>query len=404
MSTTTDWIEREHELYLNVAKRVPVVLDRGEGCRVWDVEGREYLDLVGGWAVDSLGHCPPAIVDALHAQAQRLIQVSNQFYSVPQLELARILVEHSPCDRVFIANSGAEANEGAVKLARRWGKRERGGAYEVISTLGGFHGRTLAMVAATGKPAYQAPFTPLPVGFLNVAWNDVEAIKRATTAQTCAILLEPIQGEAGVYVPDDGYLRAVRAWCDAQNLLLILDEVQTGVGRCGTLWGHQLFGVEPDIMTLAKGLGGGVPIGAVLAKERASAFEPGDHGSTFGGNPLACAAAIAVLREVLAQDLPARAARLGGYFRERLEALRARCPAIVEVRGHGLLLAIEFDREMAQDVLDALFARGVLVNAPKPTALRFMPPLVITEAEIDRAVDTLQVALDGVIAPSAAGR
>jgi acetylornithine/succinyldiaminopimelate/putrescine aminotransferase len=328
--------------------------------------------------------------------------VSNQFFSVPQLELARLLVEHSACDRVFIANSGTEANEGAIKLARKWGKRERGGAYEVISTLGGFHGRTLAMVAATGKPAYQAPFTPLPSGFVNVAWNDVEAIKRATTDQTIAVLLEPIQGEAGVYVPDEGYLRAVRAWCDEQNLLLILDEVQTGMGRCGTLWGYELFGVEPDVMTLAKGLGGGVPIGAILAKERASAFEPGDHGSTFGGNPLACAAAAAVFREVMAQDLPARAARLGTYFRERLEALQARCPAIVEVRGRGLLLAVEFDREMAQDVLDALFERGVLVNAPKPTALRFMPPLVITEAEIDEGIAALEAALDAVLAPTRA--
>jgi len=394
---TEHWIEREHELYLRVAKRVPVVLDRGEGCRVWDVEGRSYLDLVGGWAVASLGHCPPEVVASLHAQAQKLMQVSNQFYSVPQLELAELLVEHSPCDRVFIANSGTEANEGAVKLARKWGKRERGGAYAVISTLGGFHGRTLAIVVATGKPAYQAPVAPMPAGFVNVAWNDVEAIKRATTDETVAVLLEPIQGEAGVYVPDEGYLRAVRAWCDAQHLLLILDEVQTGVGRCGVLWGHELFGVEPDIMTLAKGLGGGVAIGAFLAKESASAFEPGDHGSTFGGNPLACAAALTVLREVLARDLPGRARAMGDYFRGRLEGLQARWPVITEVRGRGLLLAIEFDREIAQAVLDALVERGVLVNAPKPTALRFMPPLVISEAEIDDACAALEAALEAVV-------
>jgi acetylornithine/N-succinyldiaminopimelate aminotransferase len=403
MTKTSEWIEREHRLFLSVAKRVPIVLERGAGCRVWDVEGREYLDLVGGWAVTCLGHCPPAIVNALHEQAQRLIQVSNQFYSIPQLELAQLLVEHSPCDRVFIVNSGAEANEAAVKLARKWGKRARGGAYEVISTLGSFHGRTLAMVAATGKPAYQAPYTPLPAGFVNVAWNDLDAIQRATTDQTCAVLLEPIQGEGGVNVPDEGYLRAVRAWCDEQNLLLILDEVQTGVGRCGTLWGHQLFGIEPDIMTVAKGLGGGVPVGAVLAKEHAAVFEPGDHGSTFGGNPLACAAAVAVFREVLAQDLPGRAARVGAYFRAGLEALQARCPAIVEVRGRGLLLAIEFDREMAQDVLEAACARGLLVNAPKPTALRFMPPLIISEAEVDEALRILEAAIQAVLAPSATG-
>src|SRR5579884_2990357 len=397
-----EWMELESRVHLHTFKRVPVVLVRGEGCRVWDADGREYLDLVGGWAVDSLGHCAPIIVEALHEQAQRLIQVSNQFYTIPQLELARLLVEHSPCDRVFFANSGAEANEGAVKLARRWGKRERGGAYGVISTLGGFHGRTLAMVAATGKPAYQEPFTPLPPGFVNVPWNDVEAIKRATTDETCAVLLEPIQGEAGVNVPDPDYLRAVRAWCDEQHLLLILDEIQTGVGRCGRLWGHELFGVEPDIMTVAKGLGGVVPIGAVLAREPASAFEPGEHGSTFGGNPLACAAAIVVLREVLARDLPGRARDVGGYFRQRLEALQARWPAITEVRGRGLLLAIEFDREIAQAVLDALVERGVLVNAPKPTALRFMPPLTIAEAEIDEACAALESALGAVVgAPSA---
>src|SRR4051794_35311254 len=399
---TEHWIEREHELYLRVAKRVPVVLERGEGCRVWDVEGRSYLDLVGGWAVASLGHCPPTVVAALHAQAQKLMQVSNQFYSVPQLELAELLVENSPCDRVFIANSGTEANEGAVKLARKWGKRERGGAYAVISTLGGFHGRTLAMVAATGKPAYQAPVAPMPAGFVNVAWNDVEAIKRATTDETVAVLLEPIQGEAGVYVPDEGYLRAVRAWCDEQHLLLILDEVQTGVGRCGALWGHELFGVEPDIMTAAKGLGGGVPIGALLAKEHASAFEPGDHGSTFGGNPLSCAAAIAVFRAVLEQDLPARAERTGAYFLQRLEALRARWPAIREVRGRGLLIAIEFDREVSAALLDAARERGVLLNAVSPTIVRFMPPLIIAEAEIDRAVAVFNEALAATLASAGA--
>jgi predicted acetylornithine/succinylornithine family transaminase len=389
----TDWIALEERLYLRVAKRVPRVLVRGAGCRVWDDQGREYLDLVGGWAVDTLGHCPPEVVRALHEQAQRLIQVSNQFYTVPQLELAQLLVEHSPCDRVFFANSGAEANEAAVKLARKWGKRHRNGAYAVISTLGGFHGRTLAMVAATGKPEYQAPYTPLPAGFVNVAWNDIEAIKRATTDETVAVLLEPIQGEAGVHVPDDDYLRAVRAWCDEQGLLLILDEVQTGVGRCGRLWGHQLYGVEPDIMTLAKGLGGGVPIGAMLAKEHAAAFEPSDHGSTFGGNPLACAAAVAVFREVLARDLPARAERVGRYFYDRLRELQARWPQIAEVRGRGLLLAMEFRAELAQPVLHAALERGLLVNAVKPTALRFMPPLIISEAEIDEAVGILDAAL-----------
>jgi acetylornithine/N-succinyldiaminopimelate aminotransferase len=385
---TEHWIEREHELYFRVAKRVPVVLDRGEGCRVWDVEGRRYLDLVGGWAVASLGHCPPQVVAALHEQAQKLMQVSNQFYSVPQLELAQLLVDNSPCDRVFIANSGTEANEGAVKLARRWGQRERGGAYAVISTLGGFHGRTLAMVAASGKPAYQAPVAPMPAGFVNVAWNDVEAIKRATTDDTVAVLLEPIQGEAGVYVPDEGYLRAVRAWCDEQHLLLILDEVQTGVGRCGTLWGHELFGVEPDVMTLAKGLGGGVPIGAFLAKEAASAFEPGDHGSTFGGNPLACAAAGAVLSVIERDGLVGHAAEMGELLHGALADLGGR-----DVRGLGLMQAIELDEPRAKAIQQACLEAGLIVNAVDDNSIRLVPPLVISAAEIDRAHSTMRQAL-----------
>ena len=398
-----EWIERGEQVFLRTGKRVPLVLERGEGCRVWDTEGRQYLDLVGGWAVDTLGHCALQIVAALHAQAQRLILVSNQFYTIPPIELAQLLVDHSPCDRVFFQNSGAEANEAAVKLARKWGKRERNGAYAVISTLGGFHGRTLAMVAATGKPVYQAPYTPLPAGFVNVAWNDIDAIKQATTDETCAVLLEPIQGEAGVNVPDADYLRAVRAWCDEQHLLLILDEIQTGVARCGALWGHQLFGIEPDIMTVAKGLGGGVPIGALLAKESAAAFEPGDHGSTYGGNPLACAAALAVFREVLAQDLPARARRLGEYFATSLETLQARWPVIREVRGRGLLLAVQFDRDLAQAVLEAALERGLLLNAVTPSAIRLMPPLVIGEAEIDHAVAILDAALAATLTAAAAG-
>lgn len=399
----TDWMEIESRVFLRAYKRVPLVIERGAGCRVWDVEGRSYLDLVGGWAVDSLGHCPPAVVNALLTQAQTLIQVSNQYYSVPQLELAQLLVDHSFADRVFFMNSGAEANETAVKLARKWGKRHRNGAYGVISAMGGFHGRTLAMVAATGKPAYQEPYTPLPEGFVNVPWDDVEAIKRATRADTVAVLLEPIQGEAGVKVPHPDYLKAVRAWCDEQGLLLILDEIQTGVGRCGTLWGYELFGVEPDVMTLAKGLGGGVPIGAVMAKESASVFQPGDHGSTFGGNPLACAVGAAVFREVLERNLPAQAERLGQYFQQRLGELRARRPEIVEIRGHGLLLALEFDRELAASVLEASVERGLLLNSPTPTSLRFMPPLIITEAEIDEAVGILDAAIDATLAPAATG-
>ena len=274
---------------MRTVTRVPVTLVRGKGARVWDDKGKKYLDFVGGWAVNSLGHCHPVLVKALTEQAKTLIQTSNQFYTIPQLQLAELLIKNSCLDRVFFCNSGAEANEGAVKLARRYGKLHLNGAYNIITTFESFHGRTLAMVAATGQNKFQEPYIPLPDGFVNVNYNDIEAIKKATTAQTCAVMLEPIQGEGGVNVPDDNYLKEVRAWCDEKGILLILDEIQTGIGRIGTLFGYEQFGVEPDIMTLAKGLGSGVPIGALLAKEKASVFSPGDHGSTFGGNPLVCA-------------------------------------------------------------------------------------------------------------------
>jgi predicted acetylornithine/succinylornithine family transaminase len=395
---TNSWKDLESKVFMHVAKRTPVVLARGEGCRVWDDAGKSYLDLVGGWAVNTLGHCSPVIVDALIEQANTLIQVSNQFYSIPQLELAELLVENSPFERAFFGNSGAEANEGAVKLARKWGKLRRDGAYEVITADHSFHGRTLAMVAATGKPAYQKPFEPLPDGFVNVPYDDVEAIKRATGDKTVAVMLEPVQGEGGVNVPAEGYLKAVRRWCDEQNLLLIADEVQTGVCRLGTLWGHTQFGIEPDIMTLAKGLGGGVPIGAILVKEEQEVFEPSDHGSTFGGNPLVCAVALAVMRYVLKNDLAGHVERIGAHLRARLQELQAKAPAITDVRGRGLLLAIEFDREVAEQVLLEALEEGVLVNMIAPDLLRLMPPLILTDSEADQGVDILARAIDRALA------
>ncbi len=282
--------------------------------RVWDDKGREYLDFVGGWAVNSLGHCHPVMVKALVEQAKTLIQASNQFYTIPQLELAELLIEHSCFDRVFFCNSGAEANEAAAKLARRYGKLHLNGAYAIITTFESFHGRTLAMVAATGQNKFQEPYIPLPDGFVNVPYDNVEAIKKATTAQTCAVMVEPIQGEGGVNVPDDNYLKEIRLWCDEKGILLILDEVQTGIGRIGTLFGYEQYGVEPDIMTLAKGLGGGVPIGALLAKDKVSVFAPGDHGSTYGGNPLVCATSLAVVKFIIDNDIPTQVKHLGIVF------------------------------------------------------------------------------------------
>ena len=390
MSQSNDWQKLADRLFLNTITRFPVTLVRGEGARVWDDQGKQYLDFVGGWAVDSLGHCHPALVNALEEQAKTLIQTSNQFYTVPAIKLARLLAENSCLDRVFFCNSGAEANEGAVKLARKYGKIHLKGAYEIITTYGSFHGRTLAMTAATGQRKFQDPYTPLPDGFINVEYNDLEAIKRATNERTCGVMLEPIQGEGGVNVPDDDYLKKVEDWCHQKGILFILDEVQTGIGRTGTLFAYEQYNVEPDIMTLAKGLGSGVPIGAFLAKEKASVFTPGEHGTTFGGNPLVCAAAYATLKYIIDNDIPEKVNRVGKYFMTELETLKQQFDFITEVRGKGLLIAMEFDREIAQDVTMSCLNKGLLINKLKPNAIRFIPPLIITEKEVDEAVNILR--------------
>jgi len=389
-SKMDNWQELEHRLYMQTFKRVPVTLVRGQGARVWDSGGKEYLDFVAGWAVNSLGHCHPAVVEALKEQAQTLVQTSNQFYTIPQIQLAQLLVGNSCLERVFFCNSGAEACEGAIKLARRYGKLHLGGAYEIITTRDSFHGRTLAMVAATGQGKFQEPYVPLPDGFINVDYNDVDAIKGATSSQTCAVMVEPIQGEGGVNVPNDKYLEEIRAWCDDKGILLILDEIQTGVGRTGTLFAYEQFGIEPDVMTLAKGLGSGVPIGAFLAKERASVFAAGEHGSTFGGNPLVCAASFATLKFIIDNDVPGKTRRVGRYFVSGLEKLKAKFGFITDVRGRGLLLALGFTGDIAEEVVLACLEQGLLVNGVKPNALRFMPPLTITEKDVDEALGILE--------------
>ena len=389
----TDWQELERRYFMQTIKRLPLTLVRGQGAMVWDDNGREYLDFVGGWAVNSLGHCHPVLVQALTEQARTLIQSSNQFYTIPQIRLAELLVQNSCFDKVFFCNSGAEANEGAVKLARRFGKLHLNGAFEVITTFNSFHGRTLAMVAATGQKKFQEPYTPLPGGFVNVAYDRIEAIQEATTSQTCAVMLEPIQAEGGINIPSDDYLGKVRDWCDLKGILLILDEIQTGVGRIGTLFGYQQWGVEPDIATLAKGLASGVPIGVVMASNKASVFQVGEHGSTFGGNPLACSAAYATLKFVIENDVPGNADRVGHYLSTRLEALRSKFDFVVDVRGRGLLKALEFDSDIADRVLVGCLDKGLLVNKVKPNTLRFIPPLIIGEKEVDQAMVILEAVL-----------
>jgi len=387
------WQELEKKLFMRTINRLPVTLVRGQGARVWDTEGKEYLDFVAGSAVNSLGHCHPVVTKALTEQAQILIHTSNLFYTVPQVQLAELLVDNSCLDRVFFCNSGAEANEGAIKLARRYGKLHLKGAYEIITTYGSFHGRTLATVAATGQDKFQQPYIPLPDGFVHVDYDSVEAIKAATTNRTCAVMVEPIQGEGGVNVPDDKYLKKVRAWCDEKGILLILDEIQTGLGRIGSLFGYERYGVEPDIMTLAKGLGSGVPIGALLAKERTSVFVPGEHGSTFGGNPLVCAAGLATLKFIIDNDIPAKVKKMEQYFIAGLEKLKAKFSFITEIRGRGLLLALKFTDNIADELVLACLKEGLLVNPVKPDILRFMPPLIITEKDVDEALGILEIVL-----------
>ncbi len=381
---------------MNFIKRIPVTFVKGRGLRLWDENGKEYLDFVGGWAADSLGHCHPVLAQALSEQSKTLIHVSNAYYNLPLGQLAELLIKNSCFDKVFFANSGAEANEGAVKLARRYGGLKLNGAFEIISTINSFHGRTLAMVAATGQAKFQKPYLPLPEGFVNVDYNNIEAIKGATTSKTCAVLLEPIQGEGGVNIPDEDYLVKVRDWCDKKGILLMLDEIQTGMGRLGKLFGYEIFGIEPDVITLAKGVASGVAIGVILAKERFSVFSPGEHGTTFGGNPLACAAGYAVSKYLVENKIPDNADRMGQYLMLKLNELKKKYSFISDVRGRGLLIAVEFNRDIAEAAMYACLAKGLVINFLKPNLLRVIPPLIITETEANTGIRILDEALSGL--------
>ena len=372
--------------------RAPLALVRGEGCRVWDADGREYLDFFSSTVVTSLGHCHPALVAALERQARAIFHVSNLHYCEPQALLARQLVESSFADRVFLCNSGAEANEAAIKLARKYGHGAGGGRYEIITALGSFHGRTLATIAATGQEKVRVGFEPTQEGFRYAEYGDVAAIERALTDRTIAVMVEPMLGEGGVVVPPEGYLAELRALCDQRDLLLILDEVQTGIGRIGTLFGYECDGgepVRPDIVTLAKGLGSGMPIGAMLASEPvASSFGPGSHGSTFGGNALACAVASAVLETIERDGLLANCRAMGQRLRDGLAALVGPGSRLIATRGRGLLVAAVLD-EASGPYVDACRAKGLIVNSTGGNVLRLAPPLTVGAADIDRGVAIL---------------
>ncbi|WP_406535536.1 acetylornithine transaminase [Methanobrevibacter sp.] len=380
---TQELIKIEDDYFINTFTRQPLVLDHGEGVKVTDIDGNEYLDMFAGIAVNALGHNHPKLVKAIQDQAEKLIHISSIYYNEPALIYAKRLVDLTSFDRIFYANSGAEANEGAIKLAIKYT-----GKSEVISAIESFHGRTSMTLAATGHADYQEPFKAiLPNGFINVEYNNIDAIKEAITENTAAIILEPIQGEGGVNVPDKDYLKQVEEICHENNIVFIVDEVQTGFGRCGTLFAHELFDVKPDIMTMAKGIGGGVPMGGILATEKvAGAFVPGDHGTTFGGGPLVCAAANAVLDAFEEENILDNVNEVGEYFISELKKLDK--DIIADVRGAGLMVGLELTKPGAEYV-DKLREAGFLINCTADKVLRFVPPLIITKEEIDEFVKAL---------------
>lgn len=382
-------IERNQRYLFPTYGRAPMALVRGEGCRVWDADGKVYLDFFASTVVTSLGHAHPALTRAITEQAHKILHVSNLHHSEPQSLLAEKLVQHSFADRVFLCNSGAEANEAAIKLARKHGADRGDGRFEILTATGSFHGRTIATITATGQEKVRHGFQPLPEGFRYVPYDDVDAIAAAVGPHTIAIFVEPVQGEGGIVVPPPDYLRRLRDLCDERDLLLMLDEVQTGTGRTGTLFAYERSGIEPDVMTLAKSLGSGLPIGAMLAREpAASAFGPGTHGSTFGGNALTCAGALAVLETILGDGLLEHCEAMGVYLRQRLDALRPRHPRIVEVRGLGLLVGVELNGP-GGTVVEACREAGLIINCTADRVLRLTPPLIVTRAEVDEAVDIL---------------
>ncbi len=370
--------------------RFPIALVRGKGARVWDANGKEYLDFVAGIAVNSLGHNHPAVVRAIGRQARQLLHVSNLYHIAPQSELARELVRHSFADKVFFCNSGAEANEAAIKLARRFGVERLGGKYEVLSTYNSFHGRTLATLTATGQEKVRAGYDPLPPGFRQVPYNDLRSMEEAIDEKTtAAILVEPIQGEGGVVIPDKGYLQGLRELCDRRGILLIFDEVQVGMGRTGKLFAYEHYGVKPDIMTLAKALGGGLPLGAMLAREEvARSFVPGTHASTFGGNPLVCSVALVVVETLLQGGVLKNCVKMGKILFNGLQALKERFSLIREVRGKGLIIGVELEQDGSKIVQDCL-QQGLLINCTANKVLRFIPPLTVGKKDIEMGLAIL---------------
>ena len=396
LSNTQKLLAEAKRSILFTTVRPEVVMEKGEGLYLWDTDGKKYLDFVGGWAVTSLGHSPAVIAKALARQSGVLVNASPSFFNIPMIEYARLLVSHTCFDRVFFASSGAEANEGAIKLARKYGSLYRDGAFEIITTINSFHGRTLATMSATGKKKWENLFEPKVPGFIHVPLNDFAALKAAVNSRTCAVMLEPIQGEGGVFEVDFDYIRQLRQLCDEQGILLIFDEVQTGLARTGKLFAYQHYGVEPDVMTLAKGIGGGFPLAALLVKERFNIFEAGDQGGTYSGQPLAMAVGLAVMQEVLEKNLVDNAAMQGEYIQKKLREIAARF-RLTNIRGKGLLLAFDLPTEQGAEVVAACLRQGLLVNSPQPATIRLMPALIVNTAEIDWMTEILANVLQEVL-------
>lgn len=383
----------EKDSILFTTKRSEVVMEHGQGMYMYDTDGKKYLDFIGGWAVNCLGHSPKVIEEALTKQSKTLINSSPSFYNVPMLKFAKLLTDISCFDKVFFINSGAEANEGAIKLARKFGQKEKNGAYEIITTINGFHGRTLATMSATGKSIWKDIYEPKVSGFIHVPFNDIEAMKNVISDKTCAIMLEPIQGEGGVNVASEEYVKELRKVCDENNILLIFDEVQTGVGRCGEMFAYQLYNVEPDIITLGKGIGGGYPLSAVLTKNKYNIFEPGDQGGTYSAQPLGMAVGYAVVNEIIEKSICNNVKEMGSYLLGKINSISCKYN-LSNIRGKGLLLAFDLSEDNGSSLVEDCFNKGLIINSPKPNVVRVFPPLIVSKEEIDKMIEILTVALD----------
>ena len=396
LNNTNEYLNEANKSILFTTKRPDIVMERGEGVYLWDTEGKSYLDFMGGWAVTALGHCPKVLTEALINQSKILINASPSYYNKPMIEFAKLLTDNSCFDRVFFSNSGSEANEGAIKLARKYGAKFLDGAYEIITTVNSFHGRTLATMSATGKKVWENLYEPKVPGFKHVPLNNLEAIKTAITPNTCAIMFEPIQGEGGVNELNKEYIKALNDICKERKILLIFDEVQTGLGRTGRLFAYEHYGIEPDIMTLAKGIGGGYPLSALLVKEEFNIFEPGDQGGTYSAQPLGMAAGLVVVSEIINKNLSHNANIQGEYIIKKLNEIKSKYN-LTNVRGKGLLLAFDIPKNNGSEIVEECLKEGLLINSPRPSIIRLMPPLIITEKDTDNMLNILCKVLDKLI-------